>query len=163
MNRKEAEKFLKNRNNRRLLIIIITGIALMIFCDTGKKTDDKVPPSEIVHVEKEEARLEKILEKIEGVGEVSVMISYEETAKKNIAYEKNTSASNGEIHSYDEKAVMSDGEPLVINERYPAVKGVVITAEGADNPKVRRELTDAVSAVLGVGVHRVCVFKKSSD
>lgn len=163
MNKKEAEKFFKNRNNRLLLIIIITGIALMIFCNTGQREKVQVPEAGVIDVEKEEARLESILEKIDGAGEVSVMISYEETAKKNIAYERNRSTSGDETQSYDEKAVISNGGPLIINEQCPAVKGVLVTAQGAQDPKVKRALTDAVSAVLGVGAHKICVLKKASD
>lgn len=158
MNKEELKKFFKNRNNRLLFLIIITGIALMAFFGGGEKKE--VQPSSVspVRVEEEEKRLETILEKIDGAGEVNVMISYEETARKNIAYEKSRNGTDG----YDEKAVLTQGEPMIINERYPKVRGVLVTAEGAGDTAVKRALTEAVSAALGVEPHRICIYKNKA-
>ena len=159
MNREEITKFFKNRNNRLLFIIIITGIALMALFGGGEEKEVQPYGKNEIQIEEEERRLSSILEKIDGAGEVDVMISYEETARKNIAYEKTTSS--GDEVSYDEKAVLTDGEPMVINEQYPTVRGVVVIAEGAEDTSVKRALREAVSAVLGVDVHKICVYKMS--
>ena len=39
-------------------------------------------------------------------------------------------------------------------------KGVLITADGADIPFVKSEISDAACAVLDLPIHKVCVFKK---
>ena len=150
MNKEEALKFLRNKNNLVIIGIMILGIIFMTSfseTDSVKKTDDKT--------DFQEKRLESILSDIEGAGCVSVMITYENTGEKNIAYEKRQNDT-----SYDEKAVMAGGEPMVINEMNPRVKGVIVTADGADNISVKRALTEAVSAVLDVDAHRICIYKR---
>ena len=62
--------------------------------------------------------------------------------------------------TYDEKAVMAGGEPMVINQSNPTVKGVIVTADGADDIKIKRQLTEAVSAVLKVEPHKICIYKR---
>lgn len=158
MNKKELLSFPKNRNNLLLLIILISGIALMTFSGTGTKKESQSEDTVKTDAQREEARLEKILEKIENAGSVSVMISYEETAKKNIAYERSKSGFSSESAVSQESAVMADGEPLVINERYPSVRGVLVVAQGAGDPKTKRALAEAVEAVLGVDAHRIKVY-----
>lgn len=154
MNKEEALSFLKNKNNLMIIGVIILGIIFMTaFSDSGG--DKKEADIKAVNVDVQEERLREILSDIDGAGDVSVMITYEGTSEKNIAYEKRRSDS-----AYDEKAVMAGGEPMVVNESYPTVKGVIVTAGGADDIKVKRALVEAVSAVLEVEPHRICIYKK---
>lgn len=150
-------EFLKNKNNQRIILIIIIGLVFALFL--GGESKDKTP----ARIEKpsEEERLEKILSDIEGCGDVSVMITYYGTDEKNIAYEKSqNTASGGGGESYDEKAVITDDGPLVINESFARVRGVIATADGADSAKVQENLINAVSAALDVPKHKICVYKK---
>ena len=48
----------------------------------------------------------------------------------------------------------------VVKENKPEIKGVLILAEGADDSTVRSEITEAVSRVLEVPVHKISVLKK---
>lgn len=76
MNREEIIKFVKNKNNLTVIIILIIGVVLMTAFG-GQKKDIKSSQKGA----DEEVRLGEILSKIEGVGEVSVMISYEDNEK----------------------------------------------------------------------------------
>lgn len=109
----------------------------------------------------EEKRLAGILSEIEGAGRVSVMITYYSSAEKNIAYEtKTASREDKSEESEDKRAVMTDGEPMVVKEVYPKVKGVIVTAEGAGSAAVRSAISEAVAASLDVPAHRICIYKK---
>ena len=96
---------------------------------------------------------------IDGAGEVSVMITYYSSSEKNIAYETKVSSREKE-ESEDKKAVMTDGEPMVVKEVYPKVRGVIVTADGGGNSAVRSAISEAVTASLDVPAHRICIFKK---
>ena len=86
------------------------------------------------------------------------MITYYSSSEKNIAYETKVSSREKE-ESEDKKAVMTDGEPMVVKEVYPKVRGVIVTATGAEI--VQSEvLFRAVTASLDVPAHRICIFKK---
>ncbi len=151
MNKEEVIKFFKNKNNVLIAVILIIGVVLMLSSlPTPKKQTSAPPPSD-------EESLSRILSEIDGAGEVNVMITYYGTAKKDIAYETKTNSSDGEKTNEDKKAVISDGAPMVVKEVYPKVKGVVITAQGANNAAVNRKLMEAATAALDVPEYRVCI------
>ncbi len=160
-----ADKFFsKIRNTNYIYVILIIGAAVMLLSPgIGKRTPKPVASEKIIS---EEARLEDILSKTEGVGEVSVMITYYASSEKALAYETKTnrrSDSSGvpDAESSDEKAVMSDGEPVILREIYPDVKGVVVIADGAKDPSVKQAVCEAVSTSLGIAMHKICVLPKS--
>ena len=160
MSKEDLVKLVKNKNNLILIVIIIIGIAFMMF--TGGDREKRTTRTE-EKTATEEERLAAILSDIKGAGEVSVMVTYYGTAEKDIAYETKTSSVGRESQSEeseDKKAVMTDGEPMIVREVYPEVKGVIVTAEGADSAYVRQAISEAVSAALNVPAHRVCIYKK---
>ena len=155
MSKEQIIKFLKNKNNALIVVILIIGVIIMMSAggESSKKTE---PEQEGISYAKE---LENILADIEGAGKVKVMITYYGTSQKDIAYETKTNKSEGERTSEDRKAVISDGVPMVVRETYPGVRGVGVTAQGADNAAVKRKLTEAVTAALDVPEYRVCICK----
>lgn len=158
-------EILKNKNNIILYLILLIGVAVMICSGANKAEPTKEVLKSEVNNSAEEERLCKILSDIKGAGEISVMITYYESPEKDLAYETKESesiraSSGGHEKTVDKQAVMNDGEPMVIKERYPDVKGVIVTAEGAADIKVKENIKEAVQAVLDVPAHRICVYEK---
>ena len=56
---------------------------------------------------------------------------------------------------------MSDGEPFVVKEIYPEIKGVVVVSDGADDIIVKQNILEAVTTALAIAPHKVCVVKMS--
>lgn len=151
----------KYANNKSLYIIIIIGIVFMLLPTNGKKDEDNAR-TQVYSDYSEDERLREILSKIDGVGEVSVMITYYGTTTCDVAFEKkqNSSERNDEsARSEESSAITSDGEPLIRGMVYPRAKGVVIIAEGAQNPEVKKAITDAAVAALEVAQYKVCVLE----
>lgn len=160
MNKEDLLKIFKNKNNRLICLILIIGVVLMAVASVDKnKKADVQPTATVTSVEDEEERLANILSQIDGVGDVSVMITYYSSSEKNIAYETKVSSREKE-ECEDKKAVMTDGEPMVVKEVYPKVRGVIVTADGGGNSAVRSAVSEAVTASLDVPAHRICIFKK---
>lgn len=165
MKNKELAKLLKNRHIQLLGVIFIIGVVLMISFGGGAKDKDKKTDNAqaVQEIADDETRLSEILSQIEGAGKVSVMITYYGTAEKDIAYEVKTNSVGRDKEneeSEDKRAVMTGDEPMVVKETYPEVKGVIIAAEGADRVYVRQAISQAVTAVLDVPAHRICIYKK---
>lgn len=156
MNKEQLFDFLKNKNNRLILIILIIGVIIMLFPSFIKSEPKYDKPSAVID---EEERLCRILSEVNGAGKVSVMITYYGTTEKDIAYEVKTASSDGIRASEDKKAVMSGSEPMVVKETYPDVKGVIVTAQGAESAAVKRKLTEAVTAALDIPEYRVCICR----
>ena len=105
----------------------------------------------------------EILSKVEGAGQVDVMLTYRQTEEKTIA-QNESREENGEILRTEQTAVLlenGDGamEPLILTEASPVVEGVVIAAQGADSPTVAAALNQAAQALLDVPAHKVAVLK----
>lgn len=124
-----------------------------------------------------ERELEAMLNLMEGVGNVKVLITYERGPEQVVAFNETReervpagagsgSGSGGLERRTVRQAVLvrdADGRrevPVVLVERYPAVRGVMVVADGARNPAVRLAIQRAVAGALGVSPHRVVVGAK---
>ena len=108
------------------------------------------------------------MKKINGAGDVSVFISYEDGGEKILARDTKSKIAeerdekNASKTSEDESLVVmvdegSKGKPYITEERKPEVSGILVVAEGASNQNVRNEIYDAIKAVFGVAAHRIKV------
>lgn len=75
--------FMKKKNNRIIIVILILGIMLMLM--PGGDEDGGI-------YETDEKRIEEILDSVEGIGDVSVYISYKEEGNFSSSEKKAVSA-----------------------------------------------------------------------
>ena len=122
-----------------------------------------------------ESRLEEILSKIDGVGEVKVFINYSESSEVVAMYNENSKVSNTEesdtsggtrkIQETETKKDIiykeEDGEKTPITQKViqPKVEGAIITAKGASNATTKTNIIQAVEAVTGLATHKIQVFE----
>lgn len=152
----DVAKFFKTRNNLALLIILIIGVILMTSVSGGR---NKKEVKQGLDIAAQEDKLEKILSKIDGAGRVSVMITYYGGAEQSLAYEV-SSDSEERSRQEDRRAVMSGNNPVVVQELYPGVKGIIVVASGAGDIRIKRSLAEAASAAMGVSMSCVRVYKE---
>lgn len=125
-----------------------------------------------------EERLESILRKVKGIGNVEVMItlksSKEQVALKDSPYTKEGlnevdgeggSRTDNNIQREDSTVLImnEDGKtvPYIVQENEPKVEGVVVIAEGGDNVRVIMDIMEAAEVLFDVPVHKVKVMKMS--
>lgn len=178
---KILDKFLKNKNNTILYIILIIGIGILIVSGTffsdkseKQKTSQTAANSLQTSVLSNdlETHLGNILSEIKGAGKVSVMITYESSGQKILAYDsKETQETSDESDADRSKSdnkhtaekniiISSDSLPVVVEEHYAKVKGVIVVSEGANDPYIKQALTEAVYAACNVPMHKIKVFVK---
>ncbi len=108
-----------------------------------------------------ESQLQELLVNMEGAGDVQVMITLEATSQK--VLEKDVSTSEGEI---DQATVYTENDygktPYVNKELYPRVEGVVVIAQGGENPVVIKNITEAIQALFEVDTHKIKIMKMKS-
>lgn len=118
-------------------------------------------------VAKLEKRLSELLSKVEGAGNVEVMIFADSSSEVVPAYNNETDrrsdeqegSRSTETRERRELAASGGESPVVLKVIIPEIKGVVVVAEGAGDLIVKRQLTGAVCTLLGVPEHRVQVLK----
>jgi len=122
-----------------------------------------------------EEKLENILNKIEGVGNVKVMITYSETSQTIAMYNENNSESiteendtGGGVRTINEtsnkKEVIYkevDGEKIPVTQSIisPKVEGAIVAANGANVATTKTNIIQAVEAVTGLPTHKIQVFE----
>ena len=176
-----------------IVILIITVVAINIIWNGNKQTnkqDTNTTSKKLALESKEfvqneqvndsgtsnvEERLEKILSRIEGVGDVKVFINYRESSEIVAMYNENSKVSNTEendtsggirkIQSTDiQKDIIykeENGEKTPITQKIvqPKLEGAIITAKGANNAETKANIIQAVEAVTGLATHKIQVFE----
>lgn len=158
-----AKFFLKLKNDKKLslyIAVVFSVIALVIVFFSGQKTT-KVAEDNLSYIEQMESKLIVVLEKIDGCGRVDVAISYKSNDQKVYAYQTTTDNKNGVVTQVS-SIITVKGEPLVLKTLPPEIMGVVVVAEGANNPMVRVKIIQAVETLLGVSTNNIQVFTYKS-
>ena len=183
----EVSKLFKNKYMGNILaVLLVIGfilIAITILAPgllSGKnevlteENNTKVNTTVSTYEDKQKIELTNILRKIDGVGEVDVMINFESGEERVAAYDSTNQTTkteetdtNGGKRVSDQqndttKVVMSSesggNSPVILKTYKPKVIGVVITAEGAESSKVRYDIEKAVSSLYGISVEKVNVY-----
>jgi stage III sporulation protein AG len=138
------------------------------------KTKTPTKEDEKNYEDQQTADLKNILKKMDGVGDVEVMISFGNGEEKVPAYDKSLQNSKTEetdnqggkrVNNQDtdtSKVVMttSDGnnQPFILKTYKPKINGVIILAEGAENSKIKYEIEQAVSKLYNLSSDKVNVY-----
>jgi len=174
----------KLRADRRLEWLLYGGLALLavllytagLQTERAEKTGMSAETAETAVSEAgTEKRLQEILSCIRGAGKVEVMITYETGKEIVTAMTTNTNTSSSETRSGSDTSLSSQvnetsqpathsgasgSEPIVLYEKEPEIRGVIVVAEGAADVSVRLDLQRAVCAVLNVPISAVEVFER---
>ena len=170
------------------LILVLAGILILIIALPTDTKEKKQAEEAKENISKEnntmeaskdeiERKLEDILEKIDGAGDVKVMITYQDSGTQVVEKDKNTSEnsleesdSTGGVRSTKEQQLQEStvyeeadagNTPFVSKELRPKVEGILIVASGGDNQKVKQNISEAVLALFQVEAHRIKIVKMS--
>lgn len=146
--------------------VLLLGFVLLLW-PSGEKEEAPKQTEETrddaTYAAQVEARLEEMLTKVDGAGEVEVMLTLQSGART--IYQTDTQTdTDGERSSVERKTViLSEGsaydEAAVSEVYYPQFQGALIVCEGADSASVRLKLIEAVTALTGLGSDRITVVK----
>ncbi|MBR0157104.1 MAG: hypothetical protein IJM20_06270 [Clostridia bacterium] len=165
-----TETLEKNRALRTVLTGALILAAFILFLTSGVfrscgKTAEEPTQETSGNIGAQTAELEKRLEgmlsSMAGVGRVKVMLTLDSTEEQILATNsRNQTAQSGSSEETRPATVNTGGgeNPIVLTEKLPRVRGVIVSAEGAGNFSVRMNIITAVSTVLGIDQSRVEVF-----
>lgn len=135
--------------------------------------DDLTPVEEQL-----ESRLAAILGAVDGAGSVQVTVTLKSGAESVYAQnvnkqdqtiqEKDQGGGNrttNEVNEQDDLVLLQSANsgsnaPVVVKELHPEIAGVLVLAEGANNPGLKEKLIQAVETVLDIPSYRVMVLPK---
>lgn len=116
-----------------------------------------------------ENKLVDVLGCINGVGEISVMVTVESSPEIKLATstDERTNTTNNGSGVVTNNTVVSDpviigssgqNNPIVLSEMSPQITGVIVVAKGAKDVKVRLNLLQAVEALLNVPTENIQIY-----
>uniref|UniRef100_UPI004055CF83 hypothetical protein n=1 Tax=Agathobacter sp. TaxID=2021311 RepID=UPI004055CF83 len=127
--------FLKEKGSKYLIWILVGLLILIMAIPTNTQENESVSANVQERNSSMEAQLEYVLSAMEGVGNVRVMITTENT----------DSALFGNENSQG------------------TVTGVVVVAQGAGNPVVDARISDAVKALFSIDLHKISIVKMTKQ
>ena len=185
----------------QLLILLLAGILLLVIilpvpeaseggtAETGWTSENADAGAggnsgeEFAALRDYEAYLEektaRILKKVEGVGDVSVMITLKSDGQRIVEKDQSNSSQSTEEsdseggtrtiedQSSDRTSIYTQGAdgtsaPYVSKELSPEIEGVAVIADGGDNAVTAQNITEAVQALFGVEAHKIKIMKRAS-
>ena len=190
-----------NGNNKRkienlivfLVILVITVISINIIWNKNENNQNDEDVSSYKELANSndastnfenneynlEEKLKNILSKINGVGNVEVLITYQETSELITMYNENVKeSSTEETDTSGGKRVIQEvdtskdivyqeesGTKMPITQKVvmPKMEGAIIIAEGANDSNVRANIIQAVEAATGLLSHKIQVFEMKND
>lgn len=147
------------------LIVLLIGLVLLLM--PGKSSETKKPDSTASSVTMQETSSEEslvqLLQSVEGAGRVKVMLATSTGEETVYQTDVETSATGGSNNQAVKTVIITDSqrsESGLIRQVNPAAyRGAVVVCQGADSPKVRLAVTQAVSKITGLGTDAICVLK----
>ena len=132
------------RSDKAVKIIMVVGAVIMIMIalsgiggiNSGKSGN--APGYDLAGYERAlEERLANILSDIDGVGDISVMVTLDTSEKTE--YGKNSD--------------------MLLSVTAPRVRGVIVVCDGGDSITVKEKVTEAVKGVFGINTAHISVTK----
>jgi len=158
-----------------VLIVVAVGL-LLILWPSGQKTADEteapVMQTTDFDLSEIENKMEALLSKAEGVGRIEVVLALRTGIELVYADENNISTSQSleagqlaesEDSSENQLVIVADSagneSPVVVKRIYPEYLGALVVCDGADNPSVKLKITNAITALTGIGADSITIVK----
>lgn len=123
------------------------------------------------------SELTEMIGQIKGVRNVKIFITLESGSRLELVTDEERTSrqtlegdSGGgsreiiEQNSRESYVILRDNQgqehPLVIQEFTPRYRGVLVVAEGVENPAVKAQVVEALKAVLNLSYHRITVLPR---
>lgn len=156
-----------------LVIICIIGIIIFLKMTSTKSTSSKSTTvssssykTTLEYSEILENKLENLLSQIKGAGNVKVMISLEGSPELVYAMDSNEKVSNNQNGSTTTSASSpilienkGSSSPLILTEKLPKVKGVIVVSTGASDISIKLDILNSVSTLLDISIDKINVLK----
>ena len=156
---KPLEKWMKKEN---LGVLLLVGLLLLVIALPTRQENENTITEENTQERDQslqeqdwqtnmEERLVEVLEQVQGVGKAEVFLTCEGTQEKVV--EKD------ETETVYERDSRGNQTPYVSAEIYPQVTGVLVVAQGGDDPVVIQNIQEAVQVLFQVEAHKIKVMK----
>ncbi|MBP3485869.1 MAG: hypothetical protein J6J81_03420 [Oscillospiraceae bacterium] len=156
-----------------VLLILLAGVALLLWPTEPKEERDQEQTEVVWEAEglsETEERMRNILSKIDGVGQLELMLTVESTQEREfmqdteLSYSGTTAAPDDYTRRSEAVVLSGDNgeEPVMVRNVGPTYRGALVVCTGGGNAEVKLAVTQAVAALTGLSSDRITVVKCQS-
>ena len=144
--------------HRMVWLGILAGLVLLLL-PGGESPQIEEPQSAQTQFDLRamEDRLSEALSKIDGAGEVTVVLTVRDGPRQVLA--QDSRVEQGETETVVISRGSSTQETVTVQELYPSYQGALLVCPGGDDPTVCLKLTEATSALTGLGADKISISK----
>lgn len=150
--------------NKFIVLILLLGIAFLVL---PLPTGNTPSIESTVHQEDNdvsfEEKLEKILNQVNGAGNVKVILTVSEGEEIVFQTDESLSNSNDTSSQSANTIITTDSDRnengLIRKIIPPIYRGAIIVCQGADDPVVKLAITEAVAKLTGIKANCISVLK----
>lgn len=149
-------------------LALVVALAYFAFIVPKKKTKSEVPNVDNVsttfsnsneYIEYLENKLENVITRVKGVGDTEVIITLEKGFEYVYVTEDEMRTTSNGINITSSSVVMVDGKPVIKEEIYPVVKGIVVIATGVNDVGVKMNIISIIQTVIDVDNSKISIFE----
>lgn len=149
-----------------VLLVLAVGMFLLLLPqeETAKAEESTGYGAELAFdLEELETRMEKVLSKIEGAGNVSLILTVKSGTEQVYATNTDYSEDGESREERIDTVLISTGsgteEAAVVRQNYPTFQGALVVCDGGDDPNVKLLITQAVAALTGLRSDKITVCR----
>ncbi len=158
---------------KHIEIYLAVGLALLLaiiyFVSLSPSTNDKTSTendnittnfsSSQEYTSYLENKLENVLAKVKDVGYVDVLITLEKGFEYIYVTEEETRTTSNGTTVTTTTVVMVDGKPILEEEIYPVISGIVVVAEGASDISVKLNIISLIQTVIEIDSSKINIIE----
>jgi len=162
VSKKTNDMLAKLKKNGLIAAALVLG-AVLLLMPTGSSgsgtPDERSGLSEpVFSLSEQERKLEEALSQIEGAGKVKVVLTLKSGAERVLASNEEVSDTQSKL-THVTIQTGSGVQPVAVRYNYPIYQGALVVCQGAGNPAVRLQITEAVAALTGLTTDKITVTK----
>ncbi len=105
-----------------------------------------------------ENKLENVITKVKGAGNVEVVVTLEKGFEYIYATEEETRTTSNGTTITTSSIVMVNGQPVIKEEIYPVIKGIVVISSGAKDVSVRMNILSIIQTVIDLDNSKINIY-----
>jgi stage III sporulation protein AG len=147
---------------RYALLVVALGAFLLLLPTAGGKEDGQESGREVssdtFDLEAFEAQLSELLSRIEGAGETRVLLTVDSGSRQVLAQDVDRESGGGSsVTTITIGRGSGTQEVVPLQTLAPNFRGALVVCPGGGDPQVKLKLTQAVSALTGLGADRISI------
>lgn len=162
---KDLERWKEWLKKYQTVFLVLAAGLVLLALPTGtagerEADSENSAVQESFDLEEFEEKLARILSQVEGAGETEVVLTLKSGSRQVLAQDveqdgSRTSRTTVTVGGGSEKQVVA------LQTVSPQFQGAVVVCPGGDDPQVRLRLSQAVSALTGLGSDRISICKRT--